>query len=348
MNIGFVVNDVQTEIAGYTTTRLALAATRMGHHSWLMGVGDFSHRADGTIGATARRASGKNYRSLDAYLSNVQGAKAAQERITVDDLDVLMMRNDPAADASERPWAVTSGILFAQLAVSRGVLVVNDPFSLANAINKTYFQHFPEAVRPRTMISRDRDEIAEFARELGGSAVLKPLQGSGGASVFMLSMEEAPNLNQMLEAIGRDGYIVAQEFLTDASKGDVRIFVMNGFPLKVGNQYAAFRRVNAGSDIRSNMHVGGKAKRAKMTDTMLDVCELVRPKLMDDGMFLVGLDVVGDKLMEVNVFSPGGLGSCQNLYETDFASAVIGALEHKVALYPHYGAQLDNVRLATL
>jgi glutathione synthase len=348
MKIGFVVNDVQTELAEYTTTRLALAATRMGHESWLMGVGDFSHRADGTIGATARRASGKSYRSLEAYLSNIQGDKATRERITVDDLDVLMMRNDPAADAADRPWAVASGILFAQLAVSRGVLVVNDPFSLANAINKTYFQHFPEAVRPRTLISRDRDEIAAFADELGGSAVLKPLQGSGGASVFMLSMEEAPNLNQMLEAIGRDGYIVAQEFLTDASKGDVRIFVMNGHPLKVGNQYAAFRRVNAGTDIRSNMHVGGKAKRTKMTDTMLEVCEVVRPKLMDDGMFLVGLDVVGDKLMEVNVFSPGGLGSCQGLYETDFASAVIEALEHKVSLCPHYGAMLDNVRLATI
>jgi glutathione synthase len=348
MKIGFVVNDVQTELAGYTTTRLALAATRRGHESWLMGVGDFAHRADETIGATARRASGKGYRSVEAYLANIQGAKAIKEQITVDDLDVLMMRNDPAADAAERPWAVASGILFAQLAVSRGVLVVNDPFSLANAINKTYFQHFPEAVRPRTLISRDRDEIAAFARELGGSAVLKPLQGSGGASVFMLSMEEAPNLNQMLEAIGRDGYIVAQEFLADAAKGDVRIFVMNGQPLKVGNQYAAFRRVNAGSDIRSNMHVGGKAKRTKMTDTMLEVCEVVRPKLMDDGMFLVGLDVVGDKLMEVNVFSPGGLGSCQGLYETDFASAVIEALEHKVSLHPHYGAQLDNVRLATI
>ena len=94
---------------------------------------------------------------------------------------------------------------------------------------------------------------------------------------------------------------------------------MNGYPLKVGNQYAAFRRVNPGSDIRSNMHVGGKAKQTKMTDTMLEVCEVVRPKLVEDGMFLVGLDVVGDKLMEVNVFSPGGLGSCQALYGTDFA-----------------------------
>ena len=92
-----------------------------------------------------------------------------------------MMRNDPADDVIDRPWAVTSGILFAQLR-RRGGLVVNDPSSLANAINKTYFQHFPEAVRPRTLISRDPDEIAEFVHELGDSAVLKPLQGSGGAT----------------------------------------------------------------------------------------------------------------------------------------------------------------------
>jgi glutathione synthase len=90
-------------------------------------------------------------------------------------------------------------------------------------------------VRPRTLISRDRDEIAEFARDPMGSAVLKPLHGSGGASVFMLSMEEAPNLNQMLEAIGRDGYLVAQEFLAEAAKGDA-----NGGQLCSGrNDHAA-------------------------------------------------------------------------------------------------------------
>lgn len=234
MKIGFVVNDVMTEHTEYTTTRLALAATRAGHEAWLMGVGDFAHRPDGVVGAYARCASGKSYRSTEAYLANVQGPKSKRERITVDDLEVLMLRNDPAADASDRPWAVASGILFAQLGVTRGVLVVNDPFSLANAVNKTYFQHFPEAVRPRTMISRDHDELSEFVSDVGGSAVLKPLQGSGGASVFRVSRDDASNLNQMLEAISRDGYIVAQEYLAEAVKGDVRVFVMNGRPLRVG------------------------------------------------------------------------------------------------------------------
>jgi glutathione synthase len=348
MRIGFVVNDVMTEHTEYTTTRLALAATRLGHEVWLMGVGDFTHRADGKVGATARSASGKSYRSLEAYLGNIQGAKSKKERITVDDLDILMMRNDPAVDASERPWAVASGILFAQLAATRDVLVVNDPFSLASAVNKTYFQNFPEPVRPRTLISRDHDELSEFVREIGGSAVLKPLQGSGGASVFMVSLDDVSNLNQMLEAISRDGYIVAQEYLAEAVKGDVRVFVMNGRPLRIGNKYAAFRRVNTTADIRSNMHVGGKARRVKMTDTMLEVCETVRPKLLADGMFLVGLDIVGDKLMEINVFSPGGLGVCQSLYDANFEAAVIESLENKLDLRTHYGTTVNNARLATL
>src|SRR5690606_31079504 len=216
MRIGFVINDIATEQAGYTTVRLALAASRMDHDVWLIGLEDFNHEPDGTVSALGRAAPGKKYRPRETYLEKVRGDEGVTERIEIDGLDVLMMRNDPAEDAAERPWAVTSGILFGQLAVTRGVLVVNDPFSLANAVNKTYFQHFPEQIRPRTMISRDVDAIKAFVKELDGSAVLKPLQGSGGAGVFLVSVEEAPNLNQMIEALARDGYIVVQEYLDEA------------------------------------------------------------------------------------------------------------------------------------
>ena len=348
MRIGFVVNDVHTEQPQYTTTRLAMAAQRQRHEVWLMGVGDFSHRDDGSIGARARTAPGRRYTSLESYMRAVQNPKRDAEQVSIDEFDVLVMRNDPAEDVTDRPWAVTSGILFAQLSVLRDVLVVNDPANLANAVNKTYFQHFPEAVRPRTLISRDHDELTEFVHDVGDTAVLKPLQGSGGASVFMVTREEAPNLNQMIEAISRDGYVVAQEALPDAADGDIRVFVMNGEPLRVGKAYAAFRRVNTGPDLRSNMHVGGEARRVKVTDAILATCDAARPKLIADGMFLVGLDIVGDKLMEVNVFSPGGLGSCQKLYGVNFADAVVTALERKIELRPHCGPNLDNARLATL
>jgi glutathione synthase len=347
MKIGFVVNSVATEIPEYTTTRLALAATRQGHETWLMGVDDFSHRPDGTVAAHARASTIKRPRAVTSYLASLQKNDTC-EPIFVDDLDVLVMRNDPGDDVIERPWAVTSGVLFGQLSVTRGTLVVNDPASLADAVNKTYFQHFPESVRPRTLISRDRGDISGFIDDLGGTAVLKPLQGSGGSGVFFVSGDEASNLNQMIEALGRDGYIVVQEVLPAAVDGDVRLFVMNGEPLEVGGEYAAFRRVNRSGDPRSNMRVGGEVEPVKVTDAMLELARMVRPKLLADGMFLVGLDIAGDKLMEVNVFSPGGLGSCEALYGVSFSDAVIDALDHKVELRRHYPELLDNIRLATL
>lgn len=348
MKIGFMVNDAATEQPVFTTTRLAMAAHNMGHESWLIGVGSLGHDPSGQIFAHANGAAGKQYKSLEKYLGNIQSADGRKEKVCVDEFDAMMLRNDPADDAGERPWAVTSGILFGQLAVARGVLVLNDPASLANAINKTYFQHFPEAVRPKTLISRDRDDIIAFVESVDGRAVLKPLQGSGGAGVFMVSSDESPNLNQMVEAISRDGYVVAQEYMPKASEGDVRLFVMNGHPLEVDGRIAAFRRVNETADVRSNMHVGGKARKVDVTDEMREVVDLVRPKLLADGMFLVGLDIVGNKLMEINVFSPGGLGSCQELYGVDFAPAVIRALETKAHIREHYPDNLPNTSLAVV
>ena len=346
MRIGFVVNDVLTEKATYTTTRLAMQATTMGHEAWLIGMGNFAYEPDGSLSARARGVTGKNYRSLERYLDDVQKPEV-EERVTLSEMDVVMLRSDPADDAHEAAWANNAGVAFGQLIASTGVLVVNDPGNLANALSKAYFQHFPEVVRPRTLISRDREQISSFVSDLGGRAVLKPLQGSGGSGVFLVNTDESPNLNQIIEAIARDGYVVTQEYLEEAKNGDVRMFVMNGQPLQVNGKYAAFRRKSGGSDMRSNMSAGGKALAVKVTDEMLAMVEVVRPKLVADGMFLVGLDIVGDKLMEVNVFSPGGLGSCQKLYEENFAVPIIRDLERKLDIRRHH-ADITNVNLATL
>lgn len=346
MKIGFVVNDVMTEKPVYTTVRLAMQATNMGHEAFLMGVGNFAYEIDGSLSARARGVGGKNYRSTERYLEDVQKPELEQQ-ISLSEFDVVMLRSDPAADAAETPWANNACVAFGQLIANSGVLVVNDPVSLATALTKAYFQHFPEVVRPRTMISRDQAKIAAFVAEHDGKAVLKPLQGSGGSGVFLVANEESPNLNQITEAIARDGYVVAQEYLTEAKNGDVRMFVMNGQPLKVNGKYAAFRRKSSGSDIRSNMSTGGKATAVTVTDEMLALVDVVRPKLVADGMFLVGLDIVGDKLMEVNVFSPGGLGSAAALYDENFTGVIIEDLERKVGIRSHYG-QLRNIDLATV
>ena len=348
MNIGFVVNDIRTEETGYTTTRLGMAATNMGHKAWIMGAGDLAYDPDEKIRARARSVSKKNYKSSDVYLRDLQGAKALSERITVDDLDVLMLRSDPSTDQDHRSWAQASGIIFGRVAMRHGVVVLNDPNGLSKAQNKMYFQLFPEEVRPRTLITREREEIKEFAKQEGGNIVLKPLQGSGGRGVFLVRPEDIPNLNQMIEAVSRDGYVMAQEYLPAAAEGDTRLFLINGAPLRYKGKYAAFRRVRSGGDMRSNIHAGGKLQQAVVDDTALRIAEIVRPKIVQDGMFLVGLDIVGNKLMEVNVFSPGGLGSAQKFEKVNFTHAVIEALERKVRYMSFYQRNFDNIEMATL
>jgi len=348
MRIGFVVNDVKTEQTGYTTTRLGMWAINRGHEVWVMGLGDLAYDPDESIRARARTVAKKQYKSNELYLTMLQGKKAISERIKVDDLDVLMLRSDPANETGERSWAATAGINFGRIAMRHGVIVLNDPNGLAKATNKTYFQLFPEEVRPKTLITRDLQEIKEFAKEHGGYIVLKPLQGSGGSGVFLVRPEDSANLNQIVESLLRDGYIIAQEYLPAAVDGDTRLFMMNGQPLRYKGRYAAFRRRRSGDDMRSNVHAGGKLAQAQITEEHLKLAEIVRPKLVQDGMFLVGLDIVGDKLMEINVFSPGGLGSAQKFEKVNFSHAVIDALERKVEYMRYYRRNFDNDEMATL
>ena len=133
MKIVFVVNAAATEKHLYTTTRLAMAAHAMGHEAYYMGLGDFAYQPDGSLAARARRGTGKTYKSLTRYLKDVQKPEVEQW-LPIDDFDVVMLRNDPADDAADRPWAPTAGVSFGQLIAAAGVLVVNDPTSLANAL----------------------------------------------------------------------------------------------------------------------------------------------------------------------------------------------------------------------
>ncbi|MGQ0623770.1 MAG: glutathione synthase [Sporichthyaceae bacterium] len=323
MKLALFVNDVDQEKPQYTTTRLALAASARGHEVFYIGAGDFTADPDDTICARALRVpAGHSDRESLLELR-------VEQRISVEDLGVLWLRNDPADDLPDRAWAQNAGIIFGGLAARRGVHVLNDPVGLSLASSKLYLNHFPAEVRPRTLITRDLDQVRAFVADHDGNAVIKPLQGSGGHGVFVLS-EADGNLDQMAESIIRDGYLIAQEKLPAAADGDVRMFLLNGTPLQVGDCYAAFRRVPAQGEARSNMRVGGTVQAVEVDETMLRVAELVGPRLIADGMFFVGLDIVGDRLLEINVFSPGGLGSAEQAAGADFTTLVIEALEAKL------------------
>jgi glutathione synthase len=345
--IAFFVNDLEREHPGYTTTVLAHQAAMRGHSVCYVTPQDFILRPDDTLWVHARRMPKRKYKDREEFFATLKSPKAKVEPIDIAEVDVLMLRNDPSIDA-ETPWAMEVGILFGREAVKRGVIVLNDPDSLGRAINKLYFQSFPVEARAETLITKHESDIKSFAKEHRGNIILKPLQGSGGTGVFKLDQSQKSNINQIIEAIGRDGYIIAQAYVPAAKKGDIRFFLMNGQPLQVGGKYAALRRVASADDIRSNIHAGGKAEAVEIGETELRVAELIRPKLIADGMFLVGIDIVGDKILEVNVFSPGNLNSCSRLAGVDFSVPIMEAIERKVAIADQYAHSFDNRHLAVL
>nr|WP_297748191.1 DUF1707 domain-containing protein [uncultured Tessaracoccus sp.] len=166
------------------------------------------------------------------------------------------------------------------------------------------------------MGDHDREAVLRVLQEAHGAGRLdaEELDEAMGPGVtVVLDLHQVMAGNDIDQAARGDGYVVAQEYLPEAKNGDVRMFVMNGQPLEVDGRIAAFRRRSSDSDMRSNMSDGGKAEA-----------------------------------VEVNVFSPGGLGSCEALYDIDFSPAAIADLERKVNMRAHYGAQLPNKALNTI
>lgn len=330
MTLGLVVNSIDTERAAYSTTQLALAALRRGHRPCYIELGDFGHSPDGDAQVHVRRVPEGTYRNGAELLAAARAVRP--ELADHDEPEVLFLRYDPADEIQHRPWAQFAGVQFAQLFSRQGTLVINDPFTLSGAVSKLYFEGFPRWMRPRTLITRDRAEVKAFIRDLGGCAVLKPLQGSGGCNVFLVEAGSR-NVNQIMDVLSRDGYIVAQEYLPRAAT-DTRVLMLEGAPLTCQGTLCAMHRIGAADDLRSNLHAGGYVEPCQLTDDEWAIVEAVRAKLIADGLFLVGLDIADGKLMEVNAFSPGGLGCGEMLHGVDFTGTVIGAIEHK--LWSHH------------
>jgi len=347
MRIAFLVNSIEGETANYTTTHLALSALSRGHDICYLTPGDFVLRPDDSLVVRALMLPASNYKKAETLYKDLRSKQTYVETLDVSEIDILLLRNDPSEDSVDRPWAAHVGAVFGRLAAARDVIVLNDPDGLARAQNKLYFQDFPASVRPETLISKSLEEIRDFIEQQKKGVILKPLQGSGGKNVFKIASPDDSNIKQIFEAVSEEGYLIAQSFMPAASEGDVRFFLMNGLPLQRDGKFAAFRRAPAKGEIRSNIHAGGSAVPIEVNDTMLSIAETVRPKLVQDGMFLVGLDIVGDKLLEINVFTPGGLNNLSQMYEVDFPLSVIEALERKVETRKGYRGTLSNRELAT-
>ena len=145
----------------------------------------------------------------------------------------------------------------------------------------------------------------------------------------MVDGEDEPNLNQIMEAVLEDGYIYAQGYVDGAEEGDMRIFLLDGELIEVDGHVSAFRRVPEGNDPRANISTGGRMQPGEITEEQRAMVEAMRDKLVQDGMFFVGIDVIGDKVVEINAESPGGLQAIERLYEVDISPVVIDALERR-------------------
>ena len=327
MKLAFFVNQVVTEIDEYTTTRLALAAARTGHEVWYVGAGDVGYASDEKIRARAPRAEFRADDTRSSFLTRLQEAEPSE--LVLDDLDALVIRNDSIEDLHDRTWAATAGVVFGQILATRGVTVLNDPTTLSRAVSKLYLQEFPAEIRPECIVTRAESEVKEFVAEYG-STIVKPLYGAKGRNVFMIQGTDDPNLSQMVETILEDGFVVAQGFVSNKDGSDIRLFLVDGEPLQIEGTYAAFRRVPRTSDVRANISSGAKPVKTSIGKVELGIAEAVKDKLAADGMFFVGLDIIDDKVVEINGESPGGLQSANHLTGIDFAPPIIDGLEKRV------------------
>ena len=340
MRLCFVVNAVRTQRPTYTTVHLAFSAFRRGHDVGFVSVDALSQGQDeeGEIQGELVRPRPGRMRDCAAYVKGLVSPEAIRETARLNDFDVVFLRNNPNAGKHDEGdhVAFNPAIDFGRRLRRAGVMVVNDPDGLTRAGSKMYLAGFPVELRPKTLVTRSLERVRAFLRELDGPAIIKPLAGFGGQNVFYLGRGQTANVAQMISTVRRDGYVIVQEFLPAVTKGDKRVLLVGGAVCTVGGTVAAYRRMRPKDDIRNNMHVGGTRKRSDFTEDEKRICDLLRPRLVADGLYFVGVDLVGDKILEINVFAPGGIHNINELYGIDVGTEVIRDLERRVEMRAVY------------
>ena len=234
-------------------------------------------------------------------------------------LDVLLMRKDPPFDME---YIYTTYIL--ELAEHRGLLVVNKPSSLRDINEKAYTAWFPQCTPP-SLVTRSRNELLGFLAE-HGRIVLKPFDGMGGRSIFVVSTGDL-NVNVIIETLTDNGekFTLAQKFIPEIVHGDKRILLIDGEPID-----HALARIPAPGEHRGNLVMGAKGEGRTLTDRDRWLCSQVGPTLRAKGVMFAGLDVIGEYLTEINVTSPTGIRELDRQYGIDIAAKLIAAIGRRL------------------
>ncbi len=298
-----------------STVAMMRTAAARGHDVWACTPAELQWRED-RVTARAQRlrllpAEGKGapwYAELDA------GARALAG------FDAVLMRKDPPFDTE---YLYATHLLTA--AQRDGAMVFNDPRALRDHNEKFAITEFADFTVP-TLVTREADALRQFHRDLG-QVVVKPLDGMGGTGIFVLQPDE-PNLNAILETVTHDGTrtVMAQRYIPEIRNGDKRVLLIGGAPVPY-----VLARIPKPGETRGNLAAGGIARAQPLSDSDRAIAGALGPTLAARGLLLVGLDVIGDSLTEINVTSPTCFVEIQQQTGFDVAAMFVEALEKAVS-----------------
>ena len=234
--------------------------------------------------------------------------------------DAIFMRKDPPADA-----AYLYATMLLSLTGRSHTFILNEPAGLREANEKLYSLNFPDAIPP-TIVTYEIARLKQFMGEQGGEMIVKPLDGHGGEGVFYAHSGDR-NLNAILETVTRfeTRPIMGQRYIPEIRDGDKRLIVLDGEPL------GCTLRVPRHDEHRGNIHVGGSCVKAEVTERDREICRMLRPRLERDGLYFVGLDIIGRYPTEVNVTSPTGIQEIDRLDGVNLEAKVIDFVESRLS-----------------
>lgn len=245
---------------------------------------------------------------------------SSQQDIALSELDVILMRKDPPFDTE---YIYATYIL--ERAEDEGTLIVNKPQSLRDANEKLYTSWFSQFT-PKTLVSRDAKRLKAFYQS-EQDIILKPLDGMGGASIFRLKPNDA-NVSVIIETLTEHGqrYAMAQRYIPQITDGDKRILVVNGKPVPY-----CLARIPASGETRGNLAAGGRGEARPLSESDWQIANAIGPTLKAKGLIFVGLDVIGDKLTEINVTSPTCIREIEAAFPVSITAMLFDEIEQLLA-----------------
>jgi glutathione synthase len=259
--------------------------------------------------------------SIPSFYKSV---KFNEQMLPLEGFDVIIMRDNPPLDKLALNFLDS---------VKDDVFIMNSVDGLRIANNKLYTATYHDPgnqLIPKTFVSKNKDYLSRIIKESEREKmIMKPLDGYGGSGVIVIEKKATQNISSLLDFYisGRDGdsnYVILQEYIEGAEKGDIRVLMLNGEPI------GAYRRVPAEGDNRSNVSAGGSTQKHTLSKIEKKLCKSIGAKLVKDGLYFVGLDIIGDKLIEVNVMSPGGIVNINKLSKVKLQKLVVDYLEETV------------------